>query len=356
MMATPVQNTERQPKAASGGIRWGLYLPIVVLVLIVAGWSAFWFVARGLVSSGIDRSIGEAAARGDIWTCHERSIGGYPFRLEIRCRDVTLARTVTAGVTRLSTGPVVFIGQPHTPGHIIAQGDGPLLADLADGRRISARWDLAEASRRASGAELERLSVDIRKPVISITNGQGAASTISAATLEAHLRRNPTRNPAERARDIFLRTTQMVSGDLDALLGDTNNSDLDIQLTATHADALATGLTPATMEAWRTAGGVLELSRVNLRKGIKQIEAKGQVSLDEDRRLAGRLEPAAANIDQFAGIRLRGGAMDLAAALSGRAQPASPDGLKPLPSIDLRAGRFSFGPIRLPIPPLQPLY
>ncbi|MGL4440214.1 MAG: DUF2125 domain-containing protein, partial [Bosea sp. (in: a-proteobacteria)] len=214
----------------------------------------------------------------------------------------------------------------------------------------------AEASRRASGSELERLSIDIRKPVIAVTGGTGAASTISAATLEAHLRKNPTRAQTERARDLSVRMTQMVSGDLDALLGDTNNSDVDIQITATQADALANGLTPATLEAWRVAGGMLDLPRINLRKGIKQIEAKGQLGLDEEKRLSGRIEPAAANIDQFAGIRLRGGAMDLAAALSGRGQAAGPDGLRPLPAVDLRGGRVSFGPIRLPIPPLQPLY
>jgi hypothetical protein len=355
-MTAPDPNQAQQPKTRSGGMRWGLYLPIIVLGLIVGGWSTFWYVARGLVGSGIDKAIADASARGDIWTCLNRSISGYPFRLEIRCSDVTLARNVTAGVTKLSTGPTVFIGQPHTPGHVIVQLDGPLVADLADGRRVNARWELAEASRRASGAELERLSIDVRKPVIAISSGQGTVSTISAATLEAHLRKNPTRPQSDRANDVVLRASQMVSGDLDALLGDTNNSDLDIQITATRTDALTAGLTPATMEAWRVAGGLLEFTRITLKKGIKHIEARGQLGLDDDRRIVGRIEPSAANIDQFAGIRLRGGAMDLAAALSGRAQPVGPDGLKPLPALDLRGGRVSLGPIRLPIPPLQPLY
>ncbi|MGL4441775.1 MAG: DUF2125 domain-containing protein, partial [Bosea sp. (in: a-proteobacteria)] len=173
-MTTPTPDNARQSKSRSGGIRWGLYLPIVVLALIVAGWSAFWFIARSLVSSGIDKALAETAARGDTWACLDRNISGYPFRLEIRCRDVTLMRSATAGVTQLSTGPVVFIGQPHTPGHVLAQGDGPLVATLADGRRVNARWELAEASRRASGSELERLSIDIRKPVIAVTGGTGA--------------------------------------------------------------------------------------------------------------------------------------------------------------------------------------
>jgi hypothetical protein len=63
-----------------------------------------------------------------------------------------------------------------------------------------------------------------------------------------------------------------------------------------------------------------------------------------------------ANIDQFAGIRLRGGAMDLAAALSGRPAPTSTDALRPLPALEARDGRVFLGPIRLPLPALEPLY
>ena len=89
------------------GFRWGLYLPLILLALVVVGWSAFWFVARSLVGQGIDQAMAEARARDDVWTCAERSISGYPFRIEVRCQDVTLARNSTIGVVTLSSGPLV---------------------------------------------------------------------------------------------------------------------------------------------------------------------------------------------------------------------------------------------------------
>jgi hypothetical protein len=49
-------------------------------------------------------------------------------------------------------------------------------------------------------------------------------------------------------------------------------------------------------------------------------------------------------------------AMDMAGALSGRPRAPAPDGLRPLPALELRDGRLSFGPIRLPAPPIPPLY
>lgn len=360
-MTAPTSPSSTEPRAPRR-TRWGLYLPLVALAAIVAGWSAFWYVARNLVENGISRAIADAAQRGDAWTCRDRTIGGFPFRFEIRCSDLTLARSASGGVVRLSTGPVLVVGQPHTPAHLIMQADGPLRADLADGRRIEVRWDLAEASRSARNGELERFSLDVRKPVVSITAAGaspaagGSVSTISAAALEAHLRRNPALPAADGARDLFLRIGQMASGDLDGLLGDANPADVELQAMVNRSELLANGLTPATLEAWRVAGGRLEMTRFALRKGIKRIEAKGEFALDEERRVAGRIEPSVANIDQFAGIRLRGQAMDLASALSGRPRPEGADGLKPLPAIDLRGGRVGFGPVRLPLPPLAPLY
>jgi len=338
------------------GFRWGLYLPLILLALVVVGWSAFWFVARSLVGHGIDQAMAEARARDDVWTCAERSISGYPFRIEVRCQDVTLARNSTIGVVRLSSGPLVAIGQPHTPNHVIVQGAGPLRVQLADGQRIEVRWDLAEASRRTRSGQLERLSLDVRKPAFSLTRPDGTVSTYVARQFEGHVRRNPARPEVDKAEDLFVRIAQMSAGDLDALLGDANPADIDVQATTTQADLLAKGLTPAALEAWRLASGKFDLTRFSLRKGLKLIEATGTFGLDDARRLEGRIEPAAANIDQFAGIRLRGGAMDFASALSGRPQPASPDGARPLPTIDIRGGRVGFGPIRLPLPPLQPLY
>ena len=347
-----------QPAGPSSrrGFRWGLYLPLILLALAVAGWSGFWFVARSLVGNGIDQAMADARARGDVWTCTERSISGYPFRIEVRCKDVTLTRNSGVGVVTLSSGPLVAIGQPHTPNHVIVQGAGPLRAQLADGRRIEARWDLAEASRRMRSGQLERLSLDVRKPVLSLTRPDGAISTYVARQFEGHVRRNPARPEADKAQDLFVRIAQMSAGDLDALLGDSSPADIDLQATTSHADLLATGLTPASLEAWRLASGTFDLTRFSLRKGLKLVEATGTFGLDDARRLEGRIEPAAANIDQFAGIRLRGGAMDLASALSGRPQPASPGGARPLPTIDIRGGRVGFGPIRLPVPALQPLY
>lgn len=343
------------PPAPSRASRWGLFLPFIVFGLICLGWTAYWFIARSVVLSGIDREIEQAAARGDSWTCANRSVAGYPFRLEISCDSLALARTASAGVVAFRTGPLLVIGQPMTPHHVIIQTQGPATGRLADGTAFEARWDRLEASRRAPGGELERFSLDSRKPVVVIGPQTPQPVTLSAQQLEFHLVRNPTRAAQERALDAFLKVTQLASAQLDTLLGDQNPSDIEIQAVIGRADLLAHGLAPVAIEQWRQQQGKIEFPQAVLKKGVKRIEAKGQLTLDEQRRIAGRIEPAVANLDQIAGIRLRGGAMDFMSALAGRGGPAA-DGLRPLPALEMKEGRIALGPLRIPALRLDPLY
>lgn len=346
--------TASQPVSVRAS-RWGLYLPFLLFGLICAGWSAYWLVARSVVLSGIARELETARARGDNWTCAGMRASGYPFRIEIRCDSIELARTATTGVTQFRTGPLVVIGQPMTPGHIIIHAQGPATGRLADGTAIEARWELLEASRRAKSGELERFSLDGRRPVLVIGAGGPQPVTLSAQQMELHLARNGARPASDRALDGVLRISQLASAHLDQLLGDSNPSDVEFRAEIAQADPLGNGLTPASLEQWRQRQGRVDIARASLRKGLKRLELKGQIGLDEQKRISGRIEPSVANIDQVAGIRLRGGAMDLMSAMAGRGGPDA-DGLRPLPALELREGRIAFGPIRIPAMRLDPLY
>jgi hypothetical protein len=254
------------------------------------------------------------------------------------------------------SGPIVFVGQPHSPNLVIAQATGPALITGSDGLRIEARWTSFEGSRRAQGAAFERLSAVTRGLVVTMTQPDGSSGSLRAENGELHVRRHPTRFQTEGAFDISLDLRQIVNGSLDQLLNDANPSNAEIALTVTNGLLAASGTGVEGMERWRQAAGRVEMTKFALVKGVKRIEATGQLSIDDQRRPAFRIEPSIANIDQIAGMSLRGGLMDMAGALSGRPRAPAPDGLRPLPALELRDGRLSFGPIRLPASPIPPLY
>ena len=64
---------------------WRLFfMPVLVLVAAVA-WSAFWFYAASEVGVRADAWRAQEAKAGRVYDCGNRSVAGFPFRLEVRC-------------------------------------------------------------------------------------------------------------------------------------------------------------------------------------------------------------------------------------------------------------------------------
>ncbi len=338
-----------------------LYTPFLLLALLAAGWSGFWLFARGKVEQQLDAALAREAQAGRNWTCRDRSVGGYPFRIEVRCAALGLTSTRWGEEVRLASGPALAVAQATSFGHVILQFTGPMTATLPQGRSAALAWTRLESSLRFSGLAFERLSLVAEAPALTVQEpGQPAQETWRAAGLEAHLRPHPQRFTSEQAVDLALDVKGGAMPALDALLGSSDVTDLVLQATATRSFAFRRGVNPAGLEAWRGEGGAVELTRLELRKGQARASASGRFALDEAHRPAGQLDAAVAGIERIAGIRIGGGlAAGLGALLGGRPpvpQNEAAAGLTPLPPLVLREGRVFLGPIRLPLQPLAPLY
>jgi hypothetical protein len=325
--------------------RWGLYGPFLLFGLALAGWAGFWFFARGQVEAGLARFVEAEQARGVAWACTERSIGGFPFRLEVRCADITQVRQIDGVEARTSFGPTTIIGQPQTPGHIIIQAKGPAATRLADGRRVDLTWSQLEISRRVRQGALARFALEMSNPSLRLTDADGTVRAGAAASLSVQARQPQPADGAVASSGIDLAVTLdgVAAPDLDRLLNDVAPARLTARLAIAEGARLAALPTPRELEGWRLAGGRARVEELQLAKGQKRLNATGEIWVDDGRALAFRLEPSAANIDRLGAIPL-GGAMDLLSGLSGRRQPA-PDGLRPLPTLEWRDGRFAFGAI-----------
>lgn len=341
--------------------RFWLYAPFVLLGLLAAGWSGIWSFARSKVDQELDAGIAREARAGRNWTCRERGLGGYPFRIEVRCASLTLTSSRWGDEVKVDAGPTVAVAQVWTPGHIILEMSGPMLANLPQGRKAALDWKGLAASLHLSGLTFERFSLVLGEPVLTVTEpGQGAAETWRAAAAEAHLRPNPQRFASEGTVDLAVNAKGGTLPVLEALIGNGQLADLDLQASLSQAPSFRRGFNPDALEAWRTAGGGLEVTRLVLTKGPTRLEASGQLALDEAHRPAGKVAAAVAGVDRIAGVKVGGLSAGLGALLGGRAgdgaQSNTAAGLSPLPPLVLREGRVFLGPLRLPLQPLQPLY
>ncbi len=334
--------------------RLWLYGPFLLLVGLIAAWSAFWFYARARAAAEIDAALAREVSRGRTWTCADRSITGFPVRIELRCSALSLTSTRWGDAVRIETGPTLAVGQIYTPGLVIFEFTSPARATLPEGRTLEITWKDLDAS--LAWRNPERFAL-VAKESTTVVNTPGLPpETWRAATLEAHLRRNPARL-ADQAVDIAISAKGTVLPPIDALLATSDPGEIELEATLTQAESFRQGFNPDALESWRTANGILELTRLSGTKGKARVDGSGQLMLDPTHRVAGDLKLAAAGIEQIGGLRIGNLLGGLGGLLGGRpGNNGTPAGLTPLPPASLRDGRVYLGPFRLPLQPLPPLY
>jgi hypothetical protein len=342
--------------------RFWLFAPFVLLALVAVAWSVAWFVIRGRVAERLDAVLAREAAAGRQWTCADRSVAGYPFRIEVACSALTLER----GPARASFGRVVSVAQVYQPRLIIAEVAGPLRVENGDAR-IEAQWSLLQMSLHLAQGGFQRASLVAQGPSLRATGVAPAEIAASAERLEAHVRPDPGRIVGEGAYDVALSAGKAAVPALNEFIGGDEPVDLSADVVLTRARTLTGSAPNEAAERWRQAGGSLELTRVALAKGPRRLEAKGALALDDLHRATGRLELAAAGLEdvvaRITGVRVGGTGGALLGALMGGPKPGADRAgaggapkLAQLPAVRLENGRVLLGPLALPGVRLAPLY
>ncbi|HEY8564292.1 MAG TPA: DUF2125 domain-containing protein [Beijerinckiaceae bacterium] len=334
--------------------RFWLYAPFVLLAVLALLWSAAWWVIRNRTAAGLDAWLAAEEAAGRRWTCADRGVGGYPFRVEVTCASVSLAR----GDLKLDAGRLLALAQVYQPRHIIAQLDGPLRVSSA-GLQGEARWTLLEASFRTAAEGLQRISLFADAPSLAF-KANGVDIAASGRSLEAHLRPDPSRFGPEGAFDVAAKALGTRVPALDPVLGGPEPADITLDAVVSQGRGVAGRPLPEELERWRQAGGKVDLALLGITKGPRRLETRGELRLDEGRRVAGRVEISAAGLEGLletltggrAGSRLLGSLLSPPRQSSPGGQP----GLAQLPPIALNEGRVFLGPFQVPGVRLAPLY
>ena len=358
--------TDHAPSVQRRRSRFWLFAPTVILALVAAAWTTAWFVIRNQTTRGLDMWLAHEASLGRQWTCPNRIVGGFPFRIEVECDSLTLQRPDV----RVSLGAVSSVAQVYRPRHIITSVNGPLAA--TDGRiTVTGNWQGLEASVRVAPEGLQRASLVIESPTFAAKGIAPDEIAVGARRVETHVRPNPERGASQGAYDWSLELAQARIPLLDSLIGDADPVDLDLRLTATQVRDAAARPWPEELERWRQAGGRVEVALLSLAKGPRGVDGKAEIGLDEAHRLQGQIEASAAGLDTLlakvfgapsglAGALLAGGTRQ--APPAAQAPPSAPQSqaskraLKPLPPIRLEGGRVRLGPIAIPGMRLPPLY
>jgi hypothetical protein len=349
-----------------GKSRLGLYLPFAGVLLLVLGWSALWAYGRHRTAQEMDLFMTRQAGMGRVWSCPERSISGYPFRIEIRCAKPTFQQVEEGGrlPTTGSLGALTAVATTAgalTMGHVILEFAGPLRVVREGVSDMTMNWESARSSVSGSLSRLDRASLEVVKPDVSITAAGSEVFRSRAEKFDFHLR-EASGQPAGTF-DLALSLVNSATPLLDGLIGNADPFNA-------HFDGRVFGLTTidrrdwkATLDTWRNGGGLMRVERLALSKGAPRAEGKGELRLDSERRVAGQLDASFVNADalmrQFGLNAMDGLIGSVLGNLGGRRneQPGAPprERTMRLP-ITFVEGRVAVGPLRLPGVRLLPLY
>src|SRR6185295_4921322 len=72
---------------------WLIALPFGLVVVLAAAWTAFWFFASSRAEVKIAEWRAQQERIGRTYTCAKQTIGGFPFRLEVRCTGAQVELT-----------------------------------------------------------------------------------------------------------------------------------------------------------------------------------------------------------------------------------------------------------------------
>ncbi len=332
-------------------MRWRIFLPTLLVIIICIGWSIMWQVVSGRVDAGVEDWFARERLAGRTWACAERTVSGFPFRIELHCRAPAFAGNVSGTSVTGGMGELLAAAHVYQPSLIVATMTGPLKVTTG-GQTSDLTWEVFRVSNRLKGAVLQQFALELDKPVLTLAQGTASPLVQRADRVEVYAR--PTEDRPDNL-EFALRLIKVSAPAADALSGNQDPFDLITRLVATGTGLMEQAPLPQRLEAWRQANGTLDIAEVKFAKADARIEASGRFSLDEAHRPAGNLAIQSVGMEPILKrLGIPPAALAIGLALSGNAaqQNAGP---KPLNlSLKVESGRVSVGPMRTPlaVPPL----
>lgn len=358
-----VESADQTPLSAPATSRlrrhWRLIL-VVSMAFVIVGWSILWLAVAQTTAGNFRDWLAQEQMLGHSWTCADRRLGGFPFRIEVSCDGPSFHGVIGAADVSGTLGALFAVANVYAPTSIAVAVHGPLAIESSDGRRLRVAWTSLAVDLAFGAGGLDHARITAEDPQLQAEAPQLDDLTIDARRAEVNASADPGRPADEAAVDFSVKIDDGRSQALDRLFGDADPATIQADGIISHLDAASGGDLAEAAENWRQAGGAIDLTESLLRKGATEIGASGHLDLDAVHRPHGRIDAAGAGLEPvLARYGVPSGAIAIDGLLTGLLGAASDQGAhmaKPLRfPLRLENGRVLAGPVRTPLT-LPPLY
>jgi hypothetical protein len=279
----------RDSASASRRRRWLVILPFSLLAILALLWTGAWLYIAARAPQEIADWRAREAREGRVFGCGTQSIGGFPFRIEVRCSDPSAQLSDMAPAVALKAADALLAWQVYEPALVIGEFAGPLtLGEPGKPASLLAHWRLAQASVRASLGGAERVSIVGDGAVVERADGGRNPDVLKADHVELHGRRvagSPADNPAV---DLVLRLVAASAPALHPILADP--LDADVTAVLSGVGGVAPKPWPVLFKQWQARGGSLQISRARVQQGDVIAVGEGTLSLTPRGGLNGQMQ------------------------------------------------------------------
>jgi hypothetical protein len=296
---------------------------IAIVILLAIGWSWLWYYAASVADRTLSGWVEREAAAGRNYTCGSQDIGGFPFRIEVRC--VKAAATISSNRPPLavSAQDVAFAAQIYHPTLLVGQVTGPLaFAELGKPPSFVANWSRAQISVRGIPPDPDGVSVTLEGP--SLQHVVGANTTMVFRADNAQLDSRIIDGAANHnpVIDTVLQFTAASAPTLHPLLVEPLHGKIDAVLRG-FKDLKPKPWTERFREMQAAAGGI-EIKSLRIDRSDAIIIGTGTLTVNERGKLDGLINVGIVGIDHIVPLlgidKLIGKGIDR---LTGASSPAS---------------------------------
>jgi hypothetical protein len=282
--------------------RWRIFIAPILLLIIAVAWSAFWFYAASQVDVQADAWRAREAQSGRVYDCAKRSVGGFPFRLEVTCDGASVTLTSqTAGQAptpfTAKLGRILVVAQVYDPKHVIAEFTSPAtIMDTRAQQNFAVNWSLGHSSISGLPFTPDRVSIEFNDPKIDRVEQSMQVPLATAKHVELH-GRLAAGSPADQpAIESVLQINQGSIQGLHPLLAEP----FDL-----GARAIVSGLKDFSPKPWpvrfrelQAAGGHVEIVQSRVQQGDLVAVAAGTLGLSASGHIDGELQMTVAGLEK----------------------------------------------------------
>jgi len=283
------------PQYAIRRRRWPLFAPFVIVALLAAVWTGLWFYAASAAETALAGWRAREAKSGRTYACSSESIGGFPFRIEVRCANPSAELRGKGAQLMLNGANLVVLAQIYQPTHLIGEFTGPMtVAEPGQPPAYNVNWTLGQSSVRGTPRAPQRGSLVFDN--LTVQRSDADKPTLSAKHLELHGRMAEGSTNDNPVIDIGLRATGAAAPEIHDIAA--VPLDADISATIRGLADFAPKPWPVRFRELQARGGRIDIVNARIQQGEVIAVSSGTLSLTERGNLDGQLQMTVVGIEQ----------------------------------------------------------